>query len=178
VLLALRSIVKPDLGFSPAEMVYGTTLRLHGEFFHAVQQEPRVPDLVRTLKDSMSLLRPTSGTNHHSNRTIFVPKNMSATSHVFLHVDATRKPLQPRYDGPFAVIERSDKNFKLQLHNRTSWISIDRLKPALLLREDPVADHSYASAPVEQINISDPVSNQRQRQQQQKRVRFSLPRGR
>lgn len=175
VLLALRSIVKPDLGFSPAEMVYGTTLRLPGEFFHAVQSEPRVPDLVRTLKDSMSLLRPTSGTDH-SNRTIFVPENMSATSHVFLRVDATRKPLQPRYDGPFAVIERNDKNFKIQLHNRTSWISIDRLKPALLLREDPVADHTYASAPVKQINISDSVSNQRQRQQ--KRVRFSLPRGR
>lgn len=175
VLLALRSIVKPDLGFSPAEMVYGTTLRLPGEFFHAVQPEPRVPDLVRTLKDSMSLLRPTSGTDH-SNRTIFVPENMSAASHVFLRVDATRKPLQPRYDGPFAVIERNGKNFKLQLHNRTSWISIDRLKPALLLREDPVADHTYALAPVKQINTSDPVSNQRQRQQ--KRVRFSLPRGR
>ncbi|KAL4097015.1 hypothetical protein QTP88_021857 [Uroleucon formosanum] len=73
VLLALRSIIKPDLGCSPAEMVYGTTLRLPGEFFHSVQPEPRAPDLIRALKESMLMIRPTPGTDH-SKRSIIVPE--------------------------------------------------------------------------------------------------------
>jgi len=144
VLLALRSIIKPDLGCSPAEMVYGTTLRLPGEFFHSIQPESRTPDLIRTLKESMLMIRPTPGTDH-SKRAIFIPEQLSTVTHVFLRIDSTWKPLQPRYDGPFAVLERKGKIFKLQHHNRTSWILIERLKPALLLREDPIADHSYAS---------------------------------
>lgn len=157
VLLALRSIVKPELGCSPAEMVYGTTLRLPGEFFHAVQPEPNAPELVRVLKESMFLLRPTPGTDH-SKRSIFVPEELHTATHVFLRIDSTRKPLQPRYDGPFPVLDRNNKNFKLQLHNRTSWIAIDRLKPAFLLRADPVADHSYASAHVESTSLPPEVS--------------------
>jgi len=86
---------------------------------------------------------------HHSKRSIFFPEELQTATHVFLRVDSARKSLQPRYDGPFAVLDRNNKNFKLKLHNRTSWIAIDRLKPAFLLREDPVADHSYAYAHVE-----------------------------
>ncbi|KAL4122540.1 hypothetical protein QTP88_014849 [Uroleucon formosanum] len=168
VLLALRSIIKPDLGCSPAEMVYGTTLRLPGEFFHSVQPEPRAPDLIRALKESMLMIRPTPGTDH-SRHAIFVPEQLSTAKHVFLRIDSTRKPLQPRYDGPFAVLERKDKIFKLQLHNRTSWISIDRLKPALLLCEDPIADHSYAST------LADVKTRPKTRQKQ---VCFLFPRGR
>lgn len=34
VLLALRNTVKQDIGVTPAELVFGTTLRLPGELFH------------------------------------------------------------------------------------------------------------------------------------------------
>jgi len=88
VLFALRSIIKPDLGSSPAEMVYGTTLRLPGEFFHSVQPEPRTPDLIRALKESMLMIHPTPGTDH-SKRAIFVPEQLSTATHVFLRIDAT-----------------------------------------------------------------------------------------
>jgi len=155
VLLALRSIVKPELGCSPAEMVYGTTLRLPGEFFHAVQPEPQAPDLIRVLRESMPLLRPTPGTDH-SKHSIFVSEELQTATHVFLRVDSTRKSLQPRYDGPFAMLNSNNKNLKLQLHNRTSWKVIDRLSPAILLRKDPVADHSYASIHVESQTLSTP----------------------
>lgn len=86
VLLAWRSIIKPDLGCSLAEMVYGTTLRLPGEFFHSVQPEPRAPDIIRILKESMLIIRPTPGTNH-SKRAIFVPEQLSTAKHVFLRID-------------------------------------------------------------------------------------------
>jgi len=173
VLLALSSVIKPDLGCSPAEMVYGITLRLPGEFFHSVQPEPRTLDLIHALKESMLMIRPTPGTDH-SKRAIFVSEQLSTTTHVFLRIDSTRKPLQPRYDGPFAVLERKEKIFKLQLYNRNSWISIDRLKPALLLREDSIADHSYASTLAEiKTRPEKRSTNFRQRQKQ---VCFFFPR--
>lgn len=110
-------------------------LDLAGELFHAAPQEARAPDLVTALRNSMALLRPTPGTNHDSSRPIFVPTKLDTVSHVFVRIDAQHAPLQPRYEGPYAVLERRDKVFKLQLGNRTSWISMDRLKPAFVLLE-------------------------------------------
>lgn len=145
VLLALRNTVKTDFAHTPAELVYGTTLRLPGEYFHPAQAEPHPPELVSTLRKTMSQLRYTPGTNHNTRRTTFVPTDLDQVSHVFLRIDAVKPPLQPRYEGPYAVLERREKTFKVQRDNSTVWISIDRLKPAFVIREDPVADHTYAA---------------------------------
>lgn len=88
VLLDFRCTVKEDIDFSPAELVYGTTLRLPREFFHS-KSEPHVPELIRTLKESMQLLRPAPGSDH-SKRSIFMPVQLQEASHVFIRVDAAR----------------------------------------------------------------------------------------
>jgi hypothetical protein len=54
-------------------------------------------------------------------------------------------PLQPRYEGPFAVLERRTKDLKIQRQNSSVWVSIDLLKPAFIVRDDPLIGHSYAS---------------------------------
>ncbi|KAF0767389.1 Uncharacterized protein FWK35_00007971 [Aphis craccivora] len=144
VLLALRNTIKAGFEHTPAELVYGTTLRLPGELFHHAPPEPRIHDLVVSLRKSMSQLLYTSGTNHDARRATFVPADLSQVSHVFMRIDAVRPPLQPRYEGPFAVLERREKTFNVQQDNSTAWISIDRLKPAFITREDLIADHSYA----------------------------------
>lgn len=144
VLLALRSTIKPIDSLSPSEMVYGTTLRLPGEMFHPAPSEGQVPEFITALRDSMAQLRPTPDSNH-SSRAVFIPKNLNEVSHIFLRIDALQPPLQPRYEGPYPVLERRDKTVKIQLANRTSWVSIDRVKPAYILRDDPLTDHSYAS---------------------------------
>lgn len=43
----------------------------------------------------------------------------------------------------YAVLEFHPKDFKLQLGNRTYWISVDWLKLASILRDDSLTDHSY-----------------------------------
>lgn len=144
VLLALRNTVKQDVGAAPADLVYGTSLRLPGELFHAAPTKMSAHDLVTSLRESMAKLRPTQGSDHDSSRRIFVPARLDTVSHVFVRIDAHHVPLQPRYEGPYAVLERRLKDFKLQLGNRTSWISVDRLKPAFVLRDNPLTDHSYA----------------------------------
>ena len=60
------------------------------------------------------------------------PSALAKTSHVFLRVDAVRRPLTPPYDGPFPVLQRGEKTFKILKGNKELLVSIDRLKPAFL----------------------------------------------
>lgn len=134
------------------ELVYGTSLRLPGELFHSAAPEVAAPEFITTLKHSMVQLRPSPGANHDQDKRIFMPAQLNTVSHVFVRVDAQHVPLQPRYEGPYAVLERRDKNFKLQLGNRTSWISVDRLKPAFVLRDHPLKDHTYAVRVIDRLS--------------------------
>ena len=76
---------------------------------------------------------------------------MSAT-HVFLRVDAVRRPLVPPYEGPFPVISRSDKTFVTLRRDSPVTVTVDRLKPAFILPESsaapsPPQDPSFADVP-------------------------------
>lgn len=44
--------------------------------------------------------------------------------------DVVRKGLQPFYDGQYAIVQRSDKLYKVQVKSKNIAISMDRLKPA------------------------------------------------
>lgn len=57
-------------------------------------------------------------------------------SHVFLRTDRNKTSLVSPYEGPYKVLERSEKVFKIQLDDRAISVSIDRLKPAYLLEEN------------------------------------------
>ena len=146
VLLGIRSAVKEDLLCSSAELVYGSPLRLPGEFFGT--NPPTYTDrnsFLTRLRHSVSAWKPspTRLQNVHS----YVPKDLSSCSHVFIRIDSHRSPLQPRYDGPFQVVRRKEKSFLIQRLNRLDWVSIDRLKPAFL----------DANPPDSELPLQDPI---------------------
>ncbi|GBO38877.1 hypothetical protein AVEN_191336-1 [Araneus ventricosus] len=58
-----------------------------------------------------------------------------------LKCDGVRKGLQPPYNGPYAVLQRGDKLYKVNIEGKLVNISIDRLKPAF------VAADSYITIP-------------------------------
>ena len=61
ILLGIRTTIKQDLKYTAAELVYGTTLRLPGEFFHSHTYTTHTPDPVTyatQLKIVMQNLRP------------------------------------------------------------------------------------------------------------------------
>ena len=64
-----------------------------------------------------------------------MPRELAAVTLVFVRVGAYTGPLQPPYQGPFNVIGRQNKFYKLDLGTRQDTVSIDRLKPAFL--EEP-----------------------------------------
>ena len=153
VLLGLRAACRNESGISAAEMVYGHTLRLPGDFYSVsmkVQADPHT--YIEQLRHSISNYRPTLF-RHSNNKSLFVHPDLETCKYVFLRNDTVRKPLVPQYDGPYRVIEKSDKIFKIQLPNRTTRVSIDRLKPAYLLNISNSTEHSNDSKTNEETPV-------------------------
>ena len=77
---------------------------------------------------------------HGRNPASRVDRRLWDASHVFLRVDAVRRPLVPPYEGPFPVLERSEKTFIILKRDKPVTVTIDRLKPAVFLPETNVKD--------------------------------------
>ena len=129
VLLGVRTALKEDIKCTAAELVYGVPLRLPGEFFTSVSSTDLAPSTYMSrLRQVMQHLRPPPP--RQTSRDSFVSDHLSSCSHVFVHHDAVRKPLQAPYDGPYQVLERHPKYFLLDINGKQKTVSIDRLKPA------------------------------------------------
>ena len=137
VLYGLRAALRTDAGVSPAELTYGYNLRLPGDFFNTntIPTPTMNYTFVEKLRATIEANKPQLSTVHHHNKHVFVHKDLRNCSHVFIRVDAVKKPLESPYEGPFKVLSRSDKVFTIQLPNRQANISIDRLKPAYHLED-------------------------------------------
>jgi len=132
ILLSIRCTLKEDLQCTPAQLVYGTTLRLPGQFFTPSPINKQLDPTIYAdrLSSYMQQLRPVSP--RPQSPTFYVPSNLYTCTHVFVRHDAVRKPLDPPYDGPYKVLYRQAKCFVLDLNGHQKTISIDRLKPAFL----------------------------------------------
>ena len=132
VLLGIRTALKQDIKCTTAELVYGTTLRLPGEFFSPPSSNPlNLSQYVDRLKSAMSQLRATP-TRTPTPGQVYIHRALSKCTHVFVRVDRVRKSLEQPYEGPYRVLERFDKYYKLDINGRQDTVSLDRLKPAHL----------------------------------------------
>nr|VZH94042.1 unnamed protein product [Spirometra erinaceieuropaei] len=127
VLLGIRSALKSDLDCSAAELVFGATVRLPGEMISptpqgAVEDSINLRQFMRTL----SLVPPRSSASSS-----YLEKDLATCSHVHLRCNRVRRPLEPPYDGPFRVLSRGPKTFRIQRDNREEVVCVDRLKAAV-----------------------------------------------
>ncbi|KAK4468964.1 hypothetical protein MN116_000100 [Schistosoma mekongi] len=93
VLLGIRSMVKEDVRCSVAELVYGTTLRLPGEFVETAST-PTNLDLnsyVNRLTNAIRSVKPVQ-TRQQSTDT-FIQPALKCSTHVFVRRDVLRWPL-------------------------------------------------------------------------------------
>ena len=154
VLLGCRAAIKEDLGYSPAELVYGVPLALPGQMLNPIDLTGTDPALyVNRLQCYFGNLPPMQPRE----RTIkpSVPKDISSWTHVFLRKDAVKAPLTPPYTGPYRVLSRTDKLFTLDINGKKETVSIDRVKRAFLNTNTqephipPTYTHEHIPTPVE-----------------------------
>ena len=139
VLLGARSDVKELLGRSATEIVYGTTLRLPGEFSHKYNVDAHTDldnysDKLRVAMSRLRLCPPRDSTQNN----IFQFKEIDTCSHVFLRRFAIAPPLTAPYDGPYKVIVRSGRVMKILAKGKVETVSLDRVKPAHLDNEPAI----------------------------------------
>ena len=139
-LLAIRTTVKPDIGASPSDMVYGEGVAVPGQLIGP----PDLTDeeLLREQRSTLNNLRveverlqpkPTSA---HRRPRVQIPDELATATHVLV-----RKGIQPSltapYDGPYRVLARNPTGFRVQIPGRGSdEIALARLKPAIVADAD------------------------------------------
>ncbi|CAB0042249.1 unnamed protein product [Trichogramma brassicae] len=147
VLLGLRTTFKEDLQASPAEMVFGTSLRIPGEFVARQEPDKTSPsEFVSALRRLFQAIRPVPASRHVQHRP-FVFKDLATSDYVFRRLDTILKPLEQPYTGPHRVIRRiNERNFVVDVNGVAKTLSTDQLKPAYL----DVADSGASQATPEQ----------------------------
>ena len=128
VLLGACSTVKELLGRSAAEIVYGTTLRLPGEFSHKynVDAPTNLDNYSDKLRSAMSHLR-LCPPRHSTQNNIFQFKEIDRCSHVFLLRIAIAPPLAAPYDGPYKIIVRSGRVIKILVKGKVETLTLIEL---------------------------------------------------
>jgi len=150
ILLGIRNCIKPELGATPAQLLYGSNLRLPGDFLvpSACRDPPtgEIGDFAIRLRESMGRLQPTEPRVNY--RPWYIPASLEKAKHVFVRTAPISKPLDPPYDGPFLVLERKDKTITIDRNGKRDTISIDRVKPAFLDLDLQPAEPEPSSAPI------------------------------
>ena len=139
-MLAIRTTIKPDIGASPSELVYGEGITVPGQLVGPPQLTEE--ELLRAQRSTLNNLRveverlqpkPTSA---HRRPQIQIPDELSTSTHVLV-----RKGLQPSltapYEGPYKVLSRKPTGYRVEIPGRGSdEIALARLKPAFVSNDE------------------------------------------
>ena len=136
VLLGLRTAPKDDMGASVAEMVYGASLAVPGAFF-APGGGPEASEHLQRMRDIAGRMVPAPDAWHNTRSDTHSPR-LAEAEFVFIRRDGSHGPLQTPYTGPYRVLERKEKYFRLQCGEREETVSVDRLKPAFADPDQPI----------------------------------------
>ena len=144
VLLGIRTSIRAS------DLLYGSPLLLPGDMLASELSvnSPSASDFARNLQSAMLGASPMPVVHHGVVAPQLCPR-LYASDHVFLRVDEVRRPLTPPYEGPFSVLERSEKTFKILRNGKSVTVSVDRLKPAACTASvsPPVSPPSPPSSP-------------------------------
>lgn len=141
VLLAIRTTVKPDVGASPADLVFGEGLAVPGEALpdnpatDATLQQQRLSALADARLE-VSRLQPVQ-TSAHRRPHVHLPQELDTCTHIFVRRGGVQSTLASPYVGPFRVISWNTQNFKFAVPGRPNeTVAIARVKPALCSPDD------------------------------------------
>ena len=153
-LLALRTTIKPDLGASPSDLVYGEGVSVPGQLLPSapVTDEELLSLQRRTLsrlRMEVERMQPTP-TSAHRSPSVHIPEDLNTCTHVFVRRGGVQPTLTTPYEGPFRVISRSPEGFRIDFPGRPSDIvALARLRPAIMASEedDPPSQDANETPP-------------------------------
>jgi hypothetical protein len=86
---------------------------------------------VETLRSEAASFSPPRTASGQVMEAAEVPPQLQSCQHVYVRGDGARPPLAAKYDGPFLVVSKAAKYFRIQRGDRVETVSVDRLKPHL-----------------------------------------------
>ena len=152
VMLGIRSTGRTELDCSPAELVYGTALKVPGFMIGDTGESQELPstEFIQDLFVKMRDLTPVEMA-HHATAKVNVPAAIESADYVYIRTDAVRAPLVWPYTGPFKVLQKSAKYFVVQKNGKPDSVSIDRLKPAAVYEDTVDKEREKSRIPTEKI---------------------------
>ena len=151
VLLSIRTTLKPDLGASPADLLYGEQLAVPGETLpnNPVEDETlsrQRASALAAVRVEVARLQPVP-TSAHRKPLVHIPQELDKCSHIFVRRGGVQSTLSSPYVGPFRVVRRDDTNFVIAVPGRANeTVSISRVKPCFA-SADEAEDAEPASPP-------------------------------
>ena len=141
VLLSIRTTLKPDIGASPADLVYGEGLAVPGEMLPSnpstdAQLLRQRAAALADLRLEVARLQPVP-TSAHRRPQVHLPEELETCTHVFVRRGNASSTLASPYVGPYRVVSRNNVNFKVDVPGRQQeTVAICRVKPAHCSVED------------------------------------------
>ena len=153
VMLSIWTTLKPDVGASPADLVYGEGLAVPGELLPANPSTDEQLQRQRTaalndIRLEVSRLQPVQ-TSAHRRPLVHMPQGLDTCSHVFVRRGPNNhSALAVPYNGLFKVISRNPTNFRVAIPGRShEVVAIARVKPAFCSLEDVEVDETPGHSP-------------------------------
>ena len=138
-LLAIRTTLKPDIGASPADLVYGEGLSVPGALIPSATTADDSQARRRTLEHlrlEVARLQPTDTSAHRVPR-LHVPDSLAQATHVFVLRGGHQPALTSPYMGPFRIVSRGTDSYRISVPGRgVDSVNISRLKPAVVAEDD------------------------------------------
>jgi hypothetical protein len=119
VMLGLRATPKEDSDVSAAEMVYQSQLVLPNQVLLKLHG---ADDFVQPKEIQ---LRPRSDADEVKGPA----QQLEEVEFVYVRRGPVSGPLTPTYEGPYRVVSRCGKVYRIQMGARVEAVSVDRLKP-------------------------------------------------
>ncbi|KAF7275526.1 hypothetical protein GWI33_011630 [Rhynchophorus ferrugineus] len=145
-LLSILCVFNEEIQCIAEKQMCGTTLKPPEETFRTTESkinEAENATFVKKLKSAIRQLKPVKTTNHAKEKP-YVNADFLEVPIVFVRTDQAKTPLSPSYEGPFRVLHRKEKYFKIDKIGNEDEVSVDRLKPAYISQESQIyEEHSY-----------------------------------
>lgn len=121
---------------SPAEYVYGATLRVPGELTVSEDESTDPQQFVSEFRRHMHKVR-AAPVKHNKSSKVFVYKELLECTHVFLRAPPNKKSLQRPYSGPHKILNRvSERVFQIDVNGKPKNVSVENVKPAHFIPYD------------------------------------------